>query len=895
VAGTAPKDYRDPALFVSRTSFTKALREHLRLVLRRLAGETSDSAPVTTLITQFGGGKTHTLTLLYHLARHGAKVASDPAVASLLGEAGIAEPPKTRIAVFVGSAWDPQPGRETPWIDVARQLAGERGVELLGKDRLTAPPGTTAIAEIIAAAGGSALFLFDEVLNCLNRHRALADPFHSFIQNLTVAVTGSPRSAAVVSLPRSEVEMTDWDRAWQEKITKVVRRVAKDLIANDESQISDVIRKRLFEDVGKPAVRRGVAEAYAEWCYQRRAELPPEWTAVDTTATEAHARDLLRQRFEACYPFHPATLTVFQRKWQTLPQFQQTRGTLAMLAQWVSLAMREGYQLARKEAVITLGSAPLGDRGLRSAVLGQLGDSRLGAAIAADISTSNSHAAALDADATGALRDIHRRVGTAVLFESSGGQGDKAAHLPELRFALGEPGMDSTSIDNGLVALERKAYYLRKVGADGYRFGSKPKLNQVKSNRLASLDEGEVKRAMAALVEKEFEVNQRLPVIFLKADGSEVPETTRLTAIVLPPTEELDEKGALRLRVSEWTRTKGTSPRLYPGALLWVVRKPGAALRDSVADWLAWRRVQRELQEGRLGHDFDKEERSSIGADVRDAEDKAREEVWASYRYVLLADRDQPDGVGVLDLHAGHAADTGSLAGRIINALKTETLLNDSIGASYLDRKWPPALAESGAWPLVSLRQAFLNCGLDRVPDADAVLRAKIPEFVKKGEFGLASGARPDGSYSRVWFGDKDELDPDEIVFESDIYLLKKARAKRLRGVPAAGTTSGELPRPAGSPGGVEPEEIPPETMRATGQARPGGDVVIELRGTIPPDIWNRLGTRLVPKLRSGQHLHIEVRAEVTANAGEVEPLVAEIRQVLTDLQLSGQVDVRVR
>jgi len=37
------------------------------MVLRRLSGETTNTAPVMTLITQFGGGKTHTLTALYHL------------------------------------------------------------------------------------------------------------------------------------------------------------------------------------------------------------------------------------------------------------------------------------------------------------------------------------------------------------------------------------------------------------------------------------------------------------------------------------------------------------------------------------------------------------------------------------------------------------------------------------------------------------------------------------------------------------------------------------------------------------------------------------------------------------------------------------------------------------
>ena len=65
--------------------------------------------------------------------------------------------------------------------------------------------------------------------------------------------------------------------------------------------------------------------------------------------TEAKAREYLRGRFEACYPFHPATLSVFQRKWQALSQYQQTRGTLAMLAQWISWASRTGFTEARRE------------------------------------------------------------------------------------------------------------------------------------------------------------------------------------------------------------------------------------------------------------------------------------------------------------------------------------------------------------------------------------------------------------------------------------------------------------------------------------------------------------------------------------------------------------------
>src|SRR6185437_6326651 len=132
VAGTAPLDYRDPGQFFARTCFTRALREHAAMVLRRLSGKTENTAPVLTLITQFGGGKTHTLTTLYHLANSGDAALAYPGVAELVQQAAIAAPPKAKVAVFVGNAWDPREGRETPWIDIARQLAGDKGVAELG-------------------------------------------------------------------------------------------------------------------------------------------------------------------------------------------------------------------------------------------------------------------------------------------------------------------------------------------------------------------------------------------------------------------------------------------------------------------------------------------------------------------------------------------------------------------------------------------------------------------------------------------------------------------------------------------------------------------------------------------------------------------------------------------
>jgi len=889
IARSAPEDYREPKQFFARTCWTRALRDHAGMVLRRLSGETANTAPVMTLITQFGGGKTHTLTALYHLVTCGDKAAEYSGVPELLQAAGLSSVPKARVAVFVGNAWDPQDGRETPWIDVARQLAGDKGVSELGAAAKTTPPGTEALARVFQAAGGPVLLLFDEVLNFLNRHRGMAEQFHAFIQNLTVATTGVTHGAAVISLPRSQVEMTDWDMQWQDRITKVVRRVAKDLIANDETEISEVVRRRLFEDIGRDRIRKNVAKAYADWCFERRAQLPPEWTAVDSAATEAKAREYLRGRFEVCYPFHPATLSVFQRKWQALPQYQQTRGTLAMLAQWISWVYRTGFTEARREPLITLGSAPLEVPEFRSIVLGQLGESRLVAAIDADISGAQSHARALDADTKGALRNIHRRVGTTILFESSGGQVDKVAHLPELRFALGEPEVDTTSVDNAAFALEDKSYFIRRVGSDGFKISHQPTMKKVVSDRRASLDEeSEIKPAMRLLVKKEFDRGASIPVVYFPEDGTAIQDTPRLTLVVVDPESEWTGGGELRQQIAQWTKQRGKSPRLYPASLVWCLKRRGRDFREKVEVWLAWKRVAKEVAEGTLGGDFDRSDRAELQSKVTEAEEAAKDEVWGGYRFVVIADSQELDGLKTIDLGAGHSSGSETLCGRVITALKSQALLNESVGAGYIERNWPPALKASGAWPLASLRQSFLNGSLTRLLDPDTTLRSRIVEFVRKGDFGLAYGQKPDGGYERVLF--EESIDPADVTFEPDVFLLLKSVARSLKAPPepVPGGDAGPTPTP-------EPEPVPPGEPQPQPEPEPAPGAAtrtFRIYGDVPPEVWNRLGTKVLPKLRSCLELKIGIEFSVTVETGLAESFQTDLRQILDDLGLAGRVRV---
>ena len=59
----------------------------------------------------------------------------------------------------------------------------------------------------------------------------------------------------------------------------MVRRFAKVLLANDDAEVAEVVRRRLFDAVGaERAWKERASKTYADWCFERRTRLPPAWT-----------------------------------------------------------------------------------------------------------------------------------------------------------------------------------------------------------------------------------------------------------------------------------------------------------------------------------------------------------------------------------------------------------------------------------------------------------------------------------------------------------------------------------------------------------------------------------------------------------------------------------------
>ena len=171
--------------------------------------------------------------------------------------------------------------------------------------------------------------------------------------------------------------------------------------------------------------------------------------------------------------------------------------------------------------------------------------------------------------------------------------------------------------------------------------------------------------------------------------------------------------------------------------------------------------------------------------------------------------------------------------------------------------------------------------------DPDKILRQKIVEFVETGSFGLASGLDADGGYVRLWHAEPIAM--DEVAFDDGVFLLTKARAQALRTPEPDDPPPKSEPVPAPHPGpGPGPAPTPTPT--------PGSDTAtatIQVKGTVPREIWNRLGTKVLPKLTTGSDLSIGVEFSVNVGAGLAASLEADLKQVLDDLGLKEQVEVR--
>ena len=878
----APEDYQSPERFFERTYVTKGLKALAVEVVRRLNGIKVETSAVFNMTTQFGGGKTHSLALLYHLAKGGPKAKNWKWVSSIFEEAKVDSVPEAAVAVFVGTEFDSISGRggndgtplrKTPWGEIAFQLGGAEAFEFMKEhDKQLIAPSSEVIRKTFPK-GKPVLILMDELMNYVNRFRriGLSAQLYSFLQNLSEEALGNENVVLAVSIPASELEMSAEDEADYTRYKKVLDRLGKPVIMSAEGETSEIIRRRIFEWGGLPEDAHKAASSYADWVIEHRQQIP-NWFPTDNA----------REMFLATYPFHPMVLSVFERKWQALPRFQRTRGVLRLLALWVSYAYQSGFKGALKDPLITLGSAPLEDPLFRTAVLEQLGESRLEGSITTDITgRSESHAVRLDKEAVDTIKKsfLHQRVAKSIFFESNGGQLRAEATLPEVRLAVSDPNIDIGNVETVLDDLIQACYFL-SVENNRFKFSLYPNLNKILADRRASIQGDQVKELIRSEIQNVFASGSGVERVFFPDRSNQIPDRPAVTFVVLSPDQSVKDEAKIYKFIEEMTQTYGKSARTFKSALVWIVTDSDMGLYDEGRKLIAWEDIQSEEDELKL----DDIQKRQLSENVKRAQRDLKESIWRAYKNIILLDKNNK--LKTIDLGLVHSSAAENLVTLVLNRLRQDGEIEKEISPNFIVRNWPPAFVE---WSTKSLRDAFFASPLfPRLINPESI-RETIVRGVEAGIIAYV-GKTKDNKYEPFNF--EEAMLGTDIEISDDMYIVQKSVAEEYR-------KNQTIPTPGVQPGtevpvdGVPPVQPPsrPGDLFGGEKGKEKTFALLRWAGEVTPQKWMNFYTKVLSRFVTGGGLKLKVEIEVKSEEGISQQKVEQTKVALRELGLNEDVE----
>jgi hypothetical protein len=672
-----PGVYRRPDLFFGATYMTTALRGLLQDVLRVLAGGPGDR--VLQLRTPFGGGKTHTLLALLHLAR------SRDAAASVPDFSDLPDPGPVQVAVLSGEELDPlRPTTEsgvethTPWGELAAQLGR---YELVAEhDQMGVAPGGDTLRQVLGE--GPVLVLLDEVLVYVEKALAVERGESNagrqvmlFMQTLTEVVNTHEHAAMVYSLQASVGEAVGAEGLLTQLDHLVSRIDAKrEPVSGDE--VMRVVQRRLFSNLGDVAIHRTVARAYADLLRRQLEAYAETDDARRQAGTEA---DLLEQRILAAYPFHPEFLDLMYHRWGSLPSYQRTRGALQFLACTVHALWKNGTDAP----LIGPGDVDLSDEATRGAFFSQVGErERYTAVLSSDITGANSGAVIVDrrlgADSPSLAKlAVGTRAATAIMLYSFGArQGeDRGVLETDLVAAVLAPGLDRNLIVAALHDLREEELYLHYTGRR-YRYEPTPNLTKLVRDEANKFTASEVLESVRAQLEDHLK-GTRGVVVWPDGPGGIDDGRPVFTVAYLHPDWAAD-RAPLNLFIEQ----ARSGPRRYHNGVALVLPDSGQfdEARQSTRTW----RAAESLQRQKTKYSFTPEQCEELKDKEQSGRRNATAAVSRAYASVVVP-------VKARDGDAAYELDTIDLrslltAGRSLHERVEEALSHRVFGSVTVDK-----------------------------------------------------------------------------------------------------------------------------------------------------------------------------------------------------------------
>ena len=604
-AGSAPSEYSHPQEFFGRTYLTDGLRALLVGAAKRLCGVGGD--PVVELQTNFGGGKTHSMLALYHMA--GDTPARDlPGLDQLLSEHGVKVPRRINRAVVVGTSRGPQDtisqvgGREirTTWGELAWQLGGADAFGRIAEnDAKGIAPGSNLLESIFNDCS-PCLILIDEWVAYLRQiYKADGLPSGSFdanltfVQSLTEAVKTSPTTVLVAALPASQIEVGG--EGGQEALTRLKQtfsRVESSWRPASQEESYEIVRRRLFKEIpgGKYHHRDNTLKQYAKLYRDTANEFPRECGDQD-----------YRRKMEKAYPIHPELFDQLYTSWGSLERFQRTRGVLRLMAQ----SIHELWMNNDPSVMIMPGSMAVGSPRVEPELLHYL-DVSWQSIIAGDVDGSNSIPYRIDQSAPHLNRyAATRRVARAVFMGTAPIRGPDNRGVDDKQINLGvvQPGERPVIFGDALRRLGNRARFMHSDHGR-YWYSMSPSLNRIAEDRAGQLEDElvriEIDKALVTYIEGlrdrgHFDAVQTAP-----GSSADVPdEAGGVRAIVLsvvhPHIGRRNDSLAMKA-AKEILLNRGNTPREYRNMLVFLAAEERQLdhLREAMRYSLAWAGIVRD-------------------------------------------------------------------------------------------------------------------------------------------------------------------------------------------------------------------------------------------------------------------------------------------------------------
>ena len=888
-SGKAPVEYQDAAAFFERTYITEGMRLLLTQVAQRLSGKGGE--PVIQLQTAFGGGKTHTMLAVLHLANRKCALNDLPGIPTLIEKAGLMDVPHSRVAVIDGVAHAPgQPWKhgkitvKTLWGELGWQLGKAEGFDLVKEaDASGTSPGKDVLRTLLETYA-PCVVLMDELVAYIRQFpegQVLSggtfESNLSFVQALTEAAKLVPTAVILGSLPESDPNKTtnnvqvggERGLLALRSLENVFRRVQALWRPVATEEAFEIVRRRLFEPIKDLKARDAVCRAFADAYIAEGAKLPSE-------TQEGRYYDRLTQ----AYPIHPEVFDRLYEDWTTIDGFQRTRGVLKLMAKVISRL----WKADNKDYMILPGSLPLAESDVRNEMTDLLPPG-WEPVIEGDIDGDRAETTELEGKEPrfGQVNAARRVARTLFLGTAPSCVATKPGirGLDRGRIMLGclQPGQTTAVYADALGRLADRLHYLNSTGdkaADATRFwfDTRANLRREMEDRKQRFDiKTDVRKKIEEVVKKLFSSVSPFDGVHVFTPHADVPDDSALRLVVLPPEQTFlkDDTRAATDAVLEHLKMHGGQPRHRANRLIFLAADHAVIgrLRDATRVALAWASIVEDVEQNRLNIDqiqLKQAEKESVAANAV-LPRAARE----CFKWLLCPVQDDPTATKPNVESFFLNTTSGTASGELERVCRENELVIDTWSPIHLRAKlkelyWKDSKASVGAMAFWEDSLKYLY--LPRLKSREVLASVVRTGAASRDFFGTAYG-HADGKYDGFRFGDGD------VSFDNTLLLIEPEAARQYaieqkKLIVALPPEAGRLGTPMAdvgvTPPVIEPGKKPGNIGPAVVQKAKSFHGSVEVNATLAKSKLNTIAEEVIALLVSDPNATVRITLEIAAD-----------------------------